>query len=181
MTLRSSGMVTATPAGATFITSAITVIGNRVRPTSQVTATLTASTVVRARRGVDFTPGLEWPALEASEDLEAAASTEAAGFHGRWGWRRLSRRWGRRRRPRRPLTPNGLRLVGLRQPVKKNRLDYRAHPRSRSAGELVALLVSSQQRPSALSEQRQPSYGRPVTSFFLCGRACGDGFDRLSR
>ena len=29
---------------------------------------------------MDFTPGLEWPALEASEDLEAAASTEVAAF-----------------------------------------------------------------------------------------------------
>ena len=62
MTLRSSaiwGMVTATPAGATSITSAITVIGNHIRPTSQARVILMASTMVRDRRGVDFILDLE--------------------------------------------------------------------------------------------------------------------------
>ena len=39
-----------------------------------------ASIAGRALRGLVFVLDLEWPALEASEDLEAAASTEAAAF-----------------------------------------------------------------------------------------------------
>ena len=38
-------------------------------------------------------------------------------------------------------------------------LDYRPHPRSRSAGELVALLVYSQQSCIQLCKQRKSSYG----------------------
>jgi len=39
-----------------------------------------------------------------------------------------------------------------------NRLDYRPHPRSRSAGELVALLVSSQQSCIELCKSRKSMY-----------------------
>jgi hypothetical protein len=39
-----------------------------------------------------------------------------------------------------------------------NRLDYRPHPRSRSAGELVALLVSAQQSCIQLCKNRRSFY-----------------------
>src|SRR4029450_1930904 len=39
-----------------------------------------------------------------------------------------------------------------------NRLDFRPHPRSRSAGELVALLVSGQQSGSDLGKARKSFY-----------------------
>src|SRR5229473_7513432 len=39
-----------------------------------------------------------------------------------------------------------------------NRLDYRPHPRSRSAGELVALLVSAQQSCIELCKSRKSMY-----------------------
>lgn len=78
LTHLSSGMVTATAADATSITSATTEIGKHVRLISQVAATPMASTVGRAPWAVVFTLDLEWPELEASVDLDAADSIAEA-------------------------------------------------------------------------------------------------------
>jgi len=49
-------------------------------------------------------------------------------------------------------------FVRVFQALPANRLDYRPHPRSRSAGELVALLVSAQQSCIELCKSRKSMY-----------------------
>jgi len=49
-------------------------------------------------------------------------------------------------------------FVRLFKALPANHLDYRPHPRSRSAGELVALLVSAQQSCVALCKSRKSMY-----------------------
>jgi DinB family len=49
-------------------------------------------------------------------------------------------------------------FVGVFKALPANRLQYRPHPRSRSAGELVALLVSAQQSCIQLCKSRKSLY-----------------------
>ena len=49
-------------------------------------------------------------------------------------------------------------FVRVFKALPRDRLDYRPHPRSRSAGELVALLVSSQQSCIELCKSRKSMY-----------------------